>query len=81
MATKKKLTFEQQLEAVEALISGMESGSMPLEESMRRYEEGMAMIASMEKELQSAQQRLTVIRRGAEGESEEAPMEVDDEEL
>ena len=81
MATKKKLTFEQQLAAVEALISGMESGSMPLEESMRRYEEGMAMIASMEKELLSAQQRLTVIRRGAEGESEEAPMEVDDEEL
>ena len=81
MATKKKLTFEQQLEAVEALISGMESGSMPLEESMRRYEEGMAMIASMEKELLSAQQRLTVIRRGAEGEREEAPMEVDDEEL
>ena len=81
MATKKKLTFEQQLEAVEALISGMESGSMPLEESMRRYEEGMAMIASMEKELLSAQQRLTVIRRGAESESEEAPMEVDDEEL
>ena len=81
MATKKKLTFEQQLEAVEALISGMESGSMPLEESMRRYEEGMAMIASMEKELLSAQQRLTVIRRGAEGENEEVPMEVDEEEL
>ena len=81
MATKKKLTFEQQLEAVEALISGMESGSMPLEESMRRYEEGMAMIASMEKELLSAQPRLSVIRRGAEGENEEVPMEVDDEEL
>ena len=81
MATKKKLTFEQQLEAVEALISGMESGSMPLEESMRRYEEGMAMIASMEKELQSAQQRLTVIRRSAEGGYEEVPLEVDDAEL
>ena len=81
MATKKNMTFEQQLEAVEALISGMESGSMPLEESMRRYEEGMAMIASMEKELQSAQQRLTVIRRSAEGEDEEVPLEVDDEEL
>ena len=81
MATKKKLTFEQQLGAVEALISGMESGSMPLEESMRRYEEGMAMIASMEKELQSAQQRLTVIRRSAEGGDEEVPLEVDDAEL
>ena len=48
---------------------------------MRRYEEGMAMIASMEKELQSAQQRLTVIRRSAEGGDEEVPLEVDDAEL
>lgn len=75
MATKKKLTFEQQLEAVETLIAQMESGSMPLEESMKRYEEGMAMIAAMEKELQCATQRLTVIRQNAVGEDEEVPLE------
>lgn len=75
MATKKKLTFEQQLEAVESLIAQMESGSMPLEESMKRYEEGMAMITAMEKELQSATQRLTVIRQNAAGEDEEVPLE------
>ena len=75
MATKKKLTFEQQLEAVETLIAQMESGSMPLEESMKRYEDGMAMIAAMEKELQCATQRLTVIRQNAAGEDEEVPLE------
>ena len=75
MATKKKLTFEQQLEAVETLIAQMESGSMPLEESMKRYEEGMAMITAMEKELQCATQRLTVIRQNAAGEDEEVPLE------
>ena len=31
MAAKKKLTFEQQLEAVESLIAQMENGSLPLE--------------------------------------------------
>ena len=75
MAAKKKLTFEQQLEAVESLIARMEAGAMPLEESMKQYEEGMAMIAAMEKELQSATQRLTVIRQNAAGEDEEAPLE------
>lgn len=75
MAAKKKLTFEQQLEAVETLIAQMENGSLPLEESMKQYEEGMAMIAAMEKELQAATQRLTVIRQNAAGEDEELPME------
>lgn len=75
MAAKKKLTFEQQLEAVESLIAKMENGSLPLEESMKQYEEGMAMLASMEKELQSATQRLTVIRQNAAGEDEEVPLE------
>lgn len=75
MAAKKKLTFEQQLEAVEGLIAQMENGSLPLEESMKQYEEGMAMLASMEKELQAATQRLTVIRQNAVGEDEEVPLE------
>lgn len=75
MATKKKLTFEQQLASVEALIDQMEGGGLPLEESMKRYEEGIAMLTAMEKELQTATQRLTVIRQKADGTDEEVPME------
>lgn len=76
MASKKKLSFEEQLAAVEDIIGRMESGSMPLEESMKRYEEGIALIAAMEKELHAATQRLTVLRKTAEGE-EEIPLEED----
>lgn len=75
MAAKKKLTFEHQLETVETLIAQMENGGLPLEESMKRYEEGMAMIAAMEKELAAATQRLTVIRQNAAGQDEEVPLE------
>ncbi len=75
MATKKKLTFEQQLESVESLIAQMEGGTLPLEESVKRYEEGIAMLTAMEKELQTATQRLTVIRQKADGTREEVPME------
>lgn len=78
MAAKKKLSFEEQLAAVENLIGKMESGGMSLEESMKRYEEGVAMLSSMEKELTAATQRLTVIRRNAGGEEEEVPLEDDE---
>ncbi len=76
MAAKKKQTFEERLLQVESLIAEMESGAMPLEEALRRYEEGMEALAALEKELQSAQQKLTVLRRAADGTEEEAPLEV-----
>ena len=78
MAAKKKQTFEERLEQVEALIGEMESGALPLEDALKRYEEGMQALTALEKELQSAQQKLTVLRRAADGSDEEAPLEVDE---
>ena len=75
--TKKKLTFEEQLAGVEALISQMESGGMPLEESLRRYEEGMKALAALEKELGEATQKITVLRQTMDGAEEEIPLEED----
>ena len=78
MAAKKKLTFEERLSQVEALIGQMESGALPLEDALKQYEEGMAALAALEKELASAQQKLTVLRRAADGTEEEVPLEVDE---
>ena len=51
---------------------------LPLEEALRRYEEGMQALSLLEKELQSAQQKLTVLRRAADGTEEEIPLEVEE---
>ena len=75
MAAKKKLTFEERLQQVEALIAKMESGEMPLEEAMQQYEAGLNALNALEKELTAAQQRLTVLRQQS-GEDVELPMEV-----
>lgn len=77
MAAKKKLTFEERLIQVEALISEMENATLPLEDALKRYEEGMNALTALEKELQSAQQKLTVLRRAADGTEEEVPLEVE----
>lgn len=74
MAAKKKLTFEERLQQVEALIAKMESGEMPLEEAMQQYEAGLNALNALEKELTAAQQRLTVLRKQS-GEDIEVPME------
>ena len=63
MAAKKKLTFEERLQQVEALIAKMESG-----------EAGLNALNALEKELTAAQQRLTVLRQQS-GEDIEVPME------
>lgn len=75
MAAKKKLTFEEQLTSVEDIIGRMEDGGLSLEDSMKKYEEGVALLAAMEKELAEAQRRLTVIRTGTNGETTEEPLE------
>ena len=77
MAAKKKLTQEERLAQVEALISEMESGVLPLEDALKCYEEGMQALSALERELQAAQQKLTVLRRAADGSEEEVPLEVD----
>lgn len=76
MATKKKqLSFEEKLQQVEQMISLMEDGKMPLEELLTQYEEGMKVLSGLEKELTTAQQRLTVLRQGADGVETEVPLE------
>lgn len=77
MAAKKKQTFEEQLMGVEKLISQMESGGMTLEESLKSYEEGMKALTALEKELAEASQKVTVLRKNAEGEDVEIPLEED----
>ncbi len=76
MAAKKKLTFEERLTQVEALIADMERGTLPLEEALKQYEEGMKALTELEKELLSARQKLTVLRQNADGTEEEVPLEV-----
>ena len=64
MAPKKKTGFEAQLAALEKLIDEMESGESTLEDSMKRYEDGVKLIDALEKELAQTRQKLTVLRAG-----------------
>lgn len=58
MATKKQPTFEQALSRLEEIAAGLEDGSMSLEESLKAYEEGVALVRLCQKTLEGAKLRL-----------------------
>lgn len=50
--------FEAAMDALEALVTRMESGDLPLEESLREYQRGMELVRSCQESLDEAQRRI-----------------------
>lgn len=61
------LSFEDALSRLETIVSRLESGSAPLEESISLYEEGARLKAHCEQRLKAAQLRVDKIVVGADG--------------
>jgi exodeoxyribonuclease VII small subunit len=59
------MTFEQALAELEQIVSRLESGQAPLEDSIRLYERGAALKAHCETRLESARLRVEKIVMGA----------------
>ena len=53
-----KQNFEQSLKQLETLVGEMESGELPLDEMMKRFEEGRRLVAFCTKELEAIRQRI-----------------------
>ena len=54
-------TFEEQMAALESVVQRLEHGELPLEESVRLFEEGMRLTAACRQELDAAEGRLQVL--------------------
>jgi exodeoxyribonuclease VII small subunit len=66
--TKPK-TFKEALDGLEKIVAQIESGQVELEESVKRYEEGMALIKQCRAILNQAEQKIQQLH--AEEEREE----------
>ena len=61
------LQFEDALERLEVLVEEMESGDLPLEETIARFEEGQKLLRTCGELLDRAEQRVKTILRRADG--------------
>jgi len=60
MAEKKK-TFEENLADLEAIVTNLESGNVPLEEAMEKFKKGVTLSKDLEKTLSDAEATVTKI--------------------
>lgn len=63
-----KRSFEEKLQGVQEIIGRIEEGKLPLEDSVKQFEEGMKTLAALEEELKDMTRRLTVLQDGKEQE-------------
>ena len=64
---KKNVTFEENMARLEQIVRAMEKGDVPLEESLKLFQEGTALVQSCGKLLDEAEQQVTKIVTQADG--------------
>ncbi len=67
-----ELSFGDGLAELEKIVASLESGELDLEESLARYERGVALLRQLQARLTDAQQRVTVLLGELESETAEA---------
>ena len=72
-----ELGFEEALAALEDRVRRIESGDLPLDEALGLYEEGVALAQRCHEQLESAEDRIAKLRRGAQGIDEQPLPDVD----
>ena len=73
-------TFEDAIERLETIVDELESGSLSLEESIARYEEGMGLSKHLSRTLDAAEKRIERLTGGEDGDDappRTEPMELD----
>jgi exodeoxyribonuclease VII small subunit len=72
-----KLSFEEALQKLEAVVEAMESGELPLETLLHRYEEGMKLAQACQARIADAEVRIQQLEKTAQGNLILKPMAAD----
>ena len=66
-AREAELNFEVAMGRLEKIVEQMESGKLPLEDLIVRYEEGMNLVKVCQERLAKAEQKIEIIARNSAG--------------
>jgi exodeoxyribonuclease VII small subunit len=78
MATKKSVNLEKSIADLETLVDELESGDLPLEKAMKKFEEGIKLTRQCQAALKEAEQKVEVLVQSAGGEEALEPFDLDD---
>lgn len=72
---EKKLSFEDAMQRLDGIVRRLEKGDVALEESLALFEEGSRLLAQCSKQLDAAEQRVVMLKKGSDGAPVELPFE------
>jgi exodeoxyribonuclease VII small subunit len=75
---EKKLSFEESVSRLDEIVRHLESGDLPLSESLAMFEEGTKLITQCSKMLDAAEQKVVKLKKGPDREPIELPFEDDE---
>lgn len=78
MAAAKKFDLEKSLAELEDLVEELESGDLPLETAMKKFEEGIKLTRGCQTALKEAEQKVQILLKSAGGEDLD-DFEIDDD--
>ena len=64
----KDLPFEEALKKLESVVDAMESGELPLESLLARFEEGTRLVKTCQAKLEEAELKISQLEKNAAGE-------------
>lgn len=67
MSAKKNIDLEKALADLEALVEDLESGDLPLEKAMKKFEEGIKLTKSCQAALREAEHKVEILLKSAGG--------------
>jgi exodeoxyribonuclease VII small subunit len=65
--SKNGLTFEQAIQRLEKIVADMESAELPLEDVIRKYEEGTRLVRFCSQKLEEAEKKIEVLTKKTDG--------------
>ena len=74
-----KATFEQSMKKLEQIVQELESGDLPLEEAMQKFEEGIKLSKLCSEKLDETEKKITLLLQDQKGNVSEKPFISEDE--
>ena len=76
---KDSLSFEQAIQRLEKIVADMEAAELPLEDVLKRYEEGTRLVRFCAQKLDEAEKKIELLTKKADGTVALKPFEAADE--
>ena len=67
MTAKKNINLEKSLADLETLVEELESGDLPLDKAMKKFEEGIKLTRGCQAALKDAEQKVEILLKSAGG--------------